>query len=69
MKREWMVDIAGTSNSGTPDFIPDMIQIRRVTIVGQEHTIKPEEYLEQLRRMKKAIEYFIEFSEGDKVRK
>ncbi len=69
MKREWMVSICGSSSSGTPDFIPNMIQIQRVTIVGKEHTIKPEEYLEQLRRMKKAIEYFIEFSEGDEIRR
>ena len=68
MKREWMVDIAGTTNSGTPDFIPDMIQVRRVTRIGQ-HAIKPEEYLEQLRRMKKTIEYIIEFSDGDEIRR
>jgi len=69
MKREWMVSICGTSSNGKYDFIPDMIQIRRVTIIGQEHTIKPPEYLEQLKRMQKAIEHFIEFSEGDEIRR
>ena len=64
-KREWMVDIVGTSTS--EGFISKQIIVRQVTILGKE--INQEEYEILLRKLKKAIESLIEFSLGDEIRR
>ena len=64
-KREWMVDIIGTSTG--EGFVSNHIQIRQVTIRGKR--INQKEYEQLLRKLRKAIESVIEFSLGDEIRK